>query len=170
MSRDDYGRTPWGRWFLEVLDSYNMGERLNRGRRYANAGKVLSLSIKDRRVSAKVKGSYRPSYTVVIDFPLLKEKDRVLELVEEDPALLAQIAAGELPEAFLKKLKSAGLNLIPARWRDMVRACSCPDYGDPCKHMAALYYVLAREVDADPHLLFRLRGIDLSALTRRYGG
>jgi uncharacterized Zn finger protein/superfamily II DNA or RNA helicase len=170
MSKDDYGRTPWGRWFLEVLDSYDMGERLNRGRRYANAGKVLSLSIKDRRVSAKVKGSYRPSYTVVIDFPELKEKDRVLELVEEDPALLAQIAAGELPEAFLKKLKNAGLNLIPARWRDMVRACSCPDYGDPCKHMAALYYVLAREVDADPHLLFRLRGIDLSELTQRYGG
>jgi SNF2 family DNA or RNA helicase/uncharacterized Zn finger protein len=170
MSKDDYGRTPWGRWFLEVLDSYDMGERLNRGRRYANAGKVLSLSIKDRRVSARVKGSYRPSYTVVIDFPELKEKARVLELIEEDPALLAQIAAGELPEAFLKKLKRSGLNLIPNRWRDMVRACSCPDYGDPCKHMAAVYYVLAKEVDTDPHLLFRLRGIDLSELSRRYGG
>ncbi|MDR2135704.1 MAG: DEAD/DEAH box helicase [Treponema sp.] len=170
MGRDEYGRTPWGRWFLEVLDSYAMGERLNRGRRYANAGKVLSLSIEGRRVSAKVAGSYRPFYTVIVDFPVLKEKARVLELIEEDPALLAQIAAGELPEAFLEKLKRSGINLIPARWRDMVRACSCPDYGDPCKHMAALYYVLAREVDADPHLLFRLRGLDLSELTRRYGG
>jgi SNF2 family DNA or RNA helicase len=155
---------------MEVLDSYSMGERLNRGRRYANGGKVLSLSIKDRRVSARVKGSSRPSYTVIIDFPALKEKDKVLKLIEEDPALLAQIAAGELPESFLQKLKKSGLNLIPARWRDMVRACSCPDYGDPCKHMAAVYYVLAREVDADPHLLFRLRGIDLSELTKRYGG
>ncbi|MDR1971661.1 MAG: DEAD/DEAH box helicase [Treponema sp.] len=170
MSRDDYGRTPWGRWFLEVLDSYSMGERLNRGRRYADGGKVLSLTIKDRRVSAKVKGSYRPSYTVIVDFPALKEKNKVLGLIEEDPALLAQIAAGELPETFLQKLKKSGINLIPSRWRDMVRACSCPDYGDPCKHMAALYYVLAKEVDADPHLLFRLRGIDLSELTRRFGG
>jgi superfamily II DNA or RNA helicase len=107
---------------------------------------------------------------VIIDFPELKEKARVLELIEEDPALLAQIAAGELPEAFLEKLKRSGLNLIPTRWRDMVRACGCPDYGDPCKHMAAVYYVLAKEVDADPHLLFRLRGIDLSELTKRYGG
>jgi uncharacterized Zn finger protein/superfamily II DNA or RNA helicase len=170
MGTNDYGRSPWGRWFLEVLDSYSMGERLNRGRRYANGGKVLSLSIKDRRVIAKVRGSYRPSYTVIIDFPELKEKDRVLELIEEDPSLLARIAAGELPESFLQKLKRAGLNLIPARWDDMVRACSCPDYGDPCKHMAAIYYVLAREVDADPHLLFRLRGIDLSGLSSRYGG
>ncbi|MDR2177520.1 MAG: DEAD/DEAH box helicase [Treponema sp.] len=170
MGSGEYGRTPWGRWFLEVLDSYAMGERLNRGRRYANAGKVLSLSTEGRRVSARVAGSYRPFYTVVIDFPALREKDKVLELIEEDPVLLAQIAAGELPEAFLKKLKESGINLIPARWRDMVRACSCPDYGDPCKHMAALYYVLAREVDADPHVLFRLRGIDLSELTKRYGG
>jgi SNF2 family DNA or RNA helicase len=147
-----------------------MGERLNRGRRYANGGKVLSLSIKDRRVIAKVKGNYRPSYTVVIDFPELKEKAKVLALIEEDPSLLAQIAAGELPELFLQKLKKAGVNLIPARWRDMVRACNCPDYGDPCKHMAAIYFVLAREVDADPHLLFRLRGIDLSGITSRFGG
>jgi superfamily II DNA or RNA helicase len=170
MAVNDYGRTPWGRWFLEVLDGYSMGERLNRGRRYANGGKVLSLSIKDRRVIAKVKGNYRPSYTVVIDFPELKEKTKVLTLIEEDPSLLAQIAAGELPELFLQKLKKAGVHLIPARWGDMVRACSCPDFGDPCKHMAAIYYVLAKEVDADPHLLFRLRGIDLSGLTSRYGG
>ncbi|MDR0640887.1 MAG: SWIM zinc finger family protein, partial [Treponema sp.] len=170
MGNNDYGRTPWGRWFLEVLDGYSMGERLDRGRRYANGGKVLSLSIKDRRVIAKVKGNYRPFYTVVIDFPEMKEKAKVLKLIEEDPSLLAQIAAGELPELFLQKLKRAGLNLIPARWRDMVRACNCPDYGDPCKHMAAIYYVLAKEVDADPHLLFRLRGIDLSELTSRLGG
>jgi superfamily II DNA or RNA helicase len=170
MGNNDYGRSPWGRWFIEVLDSYSMGERLNRGRNYARGGKVLSLSIKGRRVSARVKGKSHPSYTVIIDFPVLKEKEKILELIEEDPALLAQIAAGELPESFLEKLKSSGIHLIPPRWRDMVRACSCPDYGDPCKHMAAVYYVLARELDADPHLLFRLRDIDLSDLTRRYGG
>jgi uncharacterized Zn finger protein/superfamily II DNA or RNA helicase len=131
---------------------------------------VLSLKIEARRVSARVKGHYRSSYTVIIDFPPLKEKDRVLELIGRDPALLAGIAAGDLPEAFLQTLKDSGISLIPARWGDMVRVCSCPDYGDPCKHMAALYFILAKEVDADPHLLFRLRGIDLSGLTKQLGG
>jgi uncharacterized Zn finger protein/superfamily II DNA or RNA helicase len=170
MAKDNYGVTPWGKWFMEVLDSYRMGERLNRGRRYANAGKVLSLEIKNRRVTAKVAGHYRNYYRVVIDFPPLERPEEVLALLEGDPALLAEIAAGKLPESLLRKLKRAGLNLIPARWNDMNRACTCPDYGDPCKHMAALYFILAREVDADPHLLFRLRGIDLSELTSRFGG
>jgi SNF2 family DNA or RNA helicase len=35
--------------------------------------------------------------------------------------------------------------------------------------MAALYYVIAKEIDTDPHVLFRLRGLDLEDLTRRFG-
>ncbi|MDR0624153.1 MAG: SWIM zinc finger family protein, partial [Treponema sp.] len=169
MARQNYGATPWGKWFIEVLDSYEMGARLDRGRSYANTGKVLSLEIEDGKAAAKVKGHYRPFYKVEIRFPPLAEKARVLALIEEDPSLLARIAAGELPEEFLRKLKKEGIELIPRRWKDMKRSCSCPDWGDPCKHMAALYYVIAREIDADPHVLFRLRGLDLDELTRRFG-
>ncbi|MDR1903649.1 MAG: DEAD/DEAH box helicase [Treponema sp.] len=171
MAQQSYGVTPWGKWFIDVLDSYKMDARLSRGRTYANTGKVLSLEFKERKAVAKVKGRYRPSYKVEIEFPPLeeKEKEEVLRLLEEDTALLAQIAAGELPEAFLQKLKRGGINLIPRRWKDMRRSCNCPDYGDPCKHQAAIYYVIAREIDADPHVLFRLRGIDLAALTAKFG-
>ena len=45
MARQTYGRTPWGKWFIDVLDSYQMGARLDRGKRYANTGRVLSLEI-----------------------------------------------------------------------------------------------------------------------------
>jgi superfamily II DNA or RNA helicase len=169
MARQTYGRTPWGKWFIDVLDSYQMGARLDRGRSYANTGKVLSLEIKDGKVTAKVKGNYRPFYKVEISFPPLEEKKRVFKLIEEDPSLLARIAAGELPESFLVKLKKEGINLIPKRWKEMKRSCNCPDYGDPCKHMAALYYIIAREIDADPQTLFRLRGIDLRDVADRYG-
>jgi len=157
-----YGVTPWGSWFIDVLDSYQMGERLDRGRRYANAGRVLSLELTEGRAFAKVEGNYRPFYKVEINFPPLKEAEQVYRMIEDDPPLLARIAAGELPESFLQKLQKKGINLIPRRWREMKRSCSCPDYGDPCKHMAALYYIIAREIDADPHVLFRLRGMDLA--------
>ncbi|MDR2630616.1 MAG: DEAD/DEAH box helicase family protein, partial [Spirochaetaceae bacterium] len=169
MARQTYGRTPWGKWFIDVLDSYQMGARLDRGKTYANTGKVLSLEIRDGKVTAKVKGNYRPFYKVEISFPPLPEKERVFKLLEENPSLLARIAAGELPESFLVKLKKEGINLIPKRWREMKRSCNCPDYGDPCKHMAALYYIIAREIDADPQALFRLRGIDLRKVAEKYG-
>jgi len=158
-----YGVTPWGRWFIDVLDSYQMGERLERGRRYANAGKVLSLELKEGKAVAKVEGNYSPFYKVIISFPPLAEAEKVYKLIEKDPQLMARIAAGELPETFLEKLKKDGINLIPRRWREMKRSCTCPDHGDPCKHMAALYYIIAGEIDANPHILFRLRGMDLSS-------
>jgi superfamily II DNA or RNA helicase len=140
-----------------------MGARLGRGKTYANTGRVLSLEIDEGKAVAKVEGNYRPFYRVEIDFPELKEREKVYRMIEEDPVLLSRIAAGELPEEFLLKLKSEGINLIPPRWREMKRSCTCPDDGDPCKHMAALYYIIAREVDADPRVLFRLRGMDLTA-------
>ena len=158
-----FGVTPWGKWFIDVLDSYQMGERLERGRRYANTGRVLSLELTEGRAAAKVEGNYSPFYRVTIGFPPLKEADQVYKMIERDPYLLTRIASGELPEEFLLKLKKKGINLIPQRWREMKRSCSCPDYGDPCKHMAALYYIIAREIDSDPHILFRLRGMDLEA-------
>ena len=161
--KDLYGTTPWGRWFINVLDSYQMGERLNRGRRYANAGRVLSLELADGRAAAKVEGKSYPFYKVSISFPPLKEAEQVYQIIEKDHLLLAQIASGELPQSFLEKLKEKGIKLIPEKWREMKRSCSCPDYGDPCKHMAALYYIIAREIDANPQVLFRLRGMDLSA-------
>ncbi|GHT59618.1 helicase [Spirochaetia bacterium] len=169
MAKGNYGASPWGKWFIDVLDGYKMGARLDRGRSYANTGKVLSLNIKDGKAGAKVKGHYQPFYRVEIAFPPLVEKKKVFELIEQDPALLARIAAGELPEEFLFRLKKEGIHLIPRRWAEMRRSCNCPDDGDPCKHMAALYYMLAREVDADPHVLFRLRGIDLGELGKRLG-
>jgi len=160
--KNRYGITPWGKWFIDVLDSYEMGERLNRGRSYANTDKVSSLEFKDGRANAKVKGHYRPFYRVEIGFPPLKNAEQVYRMIEEDPPLLARIAAGELPESFLQKLKDKGIDLIPRKWKEMDRKCNCPDWGDPCKHMAALYYVIAREIDADPHVLFKLRGMDLA--------
>jgi len=160
--KDLYGVTPWGRWFIDVLDSYKMGERLDRGRRYANAGKVLALELAECKAIAKVEGKSNPFYRVIIGFQPLKEAEQVYEMIEKDLPLMAQIAAGELPESFLHKLKSKDINLIPTHWRQMKRSCSCPDYGDPCKHMAALYYIIAREIDSNPQVLFRLRGMDLS--------
>ena len=163
MVKSKYGVTPWGAWFIEVLDSYEMGARLGRGKTYANTGRVLSLEFDKGKAIAKVEGNYRPFYRVEIDFPALKEREKVYRMIEEDPLLLARIAAGELPEEFLLKLKAGGINLIPLRWKEMTRSCNWPDSGDPCKHMAALYYIIAREVDADPRVLFRLRGMDLTA-------
>ncbi|MDR2865063.1 MAG: DEAD/DEAH box helicase [Spirochaetaceae bacterium] len=171
MSKTPFGTSPWGRWFVEVLDSYHLENRLERGKSYASTGKVSSLEINGNKIRAKVKGHYNPFYNVSVTFPLFDqaEKDKIINLIEEDNSLLAEIAAGELPENFLKKLKKNGVYLIPKKWEEMKRSCNCPDGVSICKHIAALYYVLSREVDADPHILFKLRGLDLTEIASQKG-
>lgn len=158
-----YGITPWGKWFIDVLDSYKMDARLARGKSYANTGKVAKLIIDGMTASAKVAGHSSPWYTVKITFPKLAEADDIYALIEKNPMLLSRIASGELPIELLEKLKKKDIALIPKKWNQMKRSCSCPDWGDPCKHMAAVYYIIAREIDHDPLTLFKLRGIDLSS-------
>jgi SNF2 family DNA or RNA helicase/uncharacterized Zn finger protein len=173
MGRVQYGVTPWGKWFIDTLESYNLGARFDRGKSYANTGKVVELEIKGSRVSAKVEGHYRPYYKVQIDFPLMAEPEqaKVKSVIAKNPALLARIAAGEIPESFLKELQRSGIALIPKRWGDMKKKCACPDSAgySTCKHIAALYFVLSRAVDADPGTLFKLRGIDLQTIAKKSG-
>lgn len=158
-----YGKSPWGEYFIQTLLSHYDEGRLQRGRTYANTGKVASVEITGPQIDAKVEGHYQPWYRVHLSFPPFSEGERgaVLSLVKKRPALLAAISGGELPMELIGELEAAGIDLLPRDWGRLVRSCNCPDYGDPCKHMAAVYYTLAREIDQNPFGLFLLRGLDL---------
>jgi SNF2 family DNA or RNA helicase/uncharacterized Zn finger protein len=169
VARQSYGVSPWGRWFMDVLESYGVGERLGRGKSYANTNKVLDLEIKERTVKAKIKGHYQPFYRVQIEFPPLDDSTEIENIIRENPALLSSILQGTLPEDFLQTLKQHEINLIPEKWTQMKKSCNCPDSATTCKHIAALYFVLSREIDANPYLLFSLRSIDLKKLANSYG-
>ena len=60
MAKSSYGITPWGAWFLRMLEAYNSDGRVSRGKSYANTGKVDSLTIAGNKVAARVAGHYDP--------------------------------------------------------------------------------------------------------------
>ncbi len=150
---------------METLLSHYDEGRLQRGRTYANTGRVAALSIVGSGIGAKVRGNYRPWYRVKLLFPPFTDQEReaVLALIRERPVLLAAVISGELPMELIDALKTAGIDLLPRDWGRLQRSCDCPDYGDPCKHMAAVYYVITREIDQNPFAIFLLRGLDLHA-------
>jgi superfamily II DNA or RNA helicase len=160
----EYGITPWGRWFVEVVDGFEHAGRLSRGRSYANTGKVVELSVDSSVVTAKVIGRSRPWYKVKIAFPPLNEGDRAAldDIIEADPLLLSQLELGLVPLELMDQLKARKVSLLPPSWASMKRSCTCPDSGDPCEHIVAVYYMLAREIDRDTRFLFKLRGVDLA--------
>ena len=51
----------------------------------------------------------------------------------------------------------------------LVTGCSCPDWSNPCKHIAAVYYLVGEEFDHDPFLIFKLRGVERDKLTALLG-
>src|SRR5204863_9476994 len=70
----------------------------------------------------------------------------------------AELLDGRMPEQIDEVFRACEVSLFPETRDDCVTDCSCPDWGDPCKHVAATHYVLGEALDRDPFLLFELRG------------
>jgi uncharacterized Zn finger protein len=84
--------------------------------------------------------------------------EKVAKAVSGDTWSAARLISGEMPETLEDTFKSVGVPLFPSKLGDLTTECSCPDWSNPCKHVAAVYYLLAESFDNDPFLLFRLRG------------
>ena len=159
-----FGTTVWGSYFLDALHAfYKYDARVGRGRTYASTGRVFDLKINKTNISAKVTGNYEPFYRVKIKFTPLKETQikKIYKIIDSNPILLGSIINGELPDRFLEELRKNKINLFPSSYHELKTACNCPDWGDPCKHIAGVYYILTLMIDNNPFILFEIRGIDL---------
>lgn len=168
----DFGRTWWGQQWLTALNDIDESNRLPRGRRYANNGSVQSIAIDGQRVAARVQGSRRSPYRVVVALQALtaKQQRTVLATVESSPVLLSRLLNRQLPPHVLGVLEERKIRLFPRRWKDLDASCSCPDFAMPCKHIAAVIYLIANAIDKNPLLVFSLRGLELAdALQERSG-
>jgi uncharacterized Zn finger protein len=167
--RGEFGASWWAKRWIKVLESFDIGARLARGRSYARSGQVLSISIEEGRVTAKVQGSRPTPYDVAIQVRTLSQADwaKVLDALGKQALFAAKLLAGEMPQDIEPLFEKVGLSLFPSRRADLTTRCSCPDASNPCKHIAATYYLLGEEFDRDPFLIFRLRGMSRDALVTR---
>ena len=134
--------------------------RLSRGRSYARKGQVLSIDETQDRIVARVQGSRPTPYKISIKINHLTdaEWDKVIDALAEQAIFTAQLLAGEMPQDIEQAFEQAKVSLFPSRRGDLTTDCSCPDYSNPCKHIAAAHYILGERFDEDPFLIFRLRG------------
>jgi uncharacterized Zn finger protein len=166
-----FGQTWWASKWLAALERLVDSARLGRGRSYARSGQVLNIDITPGRVESRVQGSRPSPYKVEIKIKPLsnKEWDKVADAMASQAIFAAKLLSGEMPQDIEEAFKQAGVNLFPASRGDLKTECSCPDWSNPCKHIAAVYYLLGEQFDADPFLIFRLRGKskdDIIALLR----
>jgi uncharacterized Zn finger protein len=162
VKRGTASSTWWGKRWLEVLESFNIGERLKRGRSYARKGQVLSIEVNPGEIVAKVQGSRSSPYKVVIAIAVLSPQDwqKVVAQFAGKALFSAKLLTRQMPPQIEDVFRQEKLSLFPAREADLKTSCSCPDWSNPCKHIAAVYYLLAEEFDRDPFLIFALRGLN----------
>ncbi len=158
--RGAFVRHWWASRWIEAMEHVMDPGRLQRGRAYARKGQVVALDEARGGVEARVQGSRPRPYTVRLALAPLaaRQWDAVIAALAERPAWVADLLAGAMPDDIEQAFEAAGVALFPNAADDLEIDCSCPDWADVCKHVAAVQYILAERFDADPFLLFRLRG------------
>ena len=147
------------RWIAALKRLMDSG-RLSRGRSYARQGQVLDIKIDASEVSSRVQGSRRTPYWVNIYLKPLSDQqwDAVFDALSEQALFSAQLLNGEMPSDIEQVFDAVRVPLFPQTSGDLETDCTCPDWANPCKHVAAVYYLLGERFDEDPFLLFELRG------------
>jgi len=172
LPRMSFGRTWWGNAWVKAMERIDRDtNRLPRGRRYARNGSVLEIRMEEGSVRALVQGTrprpYKVGFRLEPFTPSEISKTRLL--VASNPAIATELSLGRLPQRMLDMLEGAGISLFPRSWKELEARCSCPDWANPCKHLAAVYYIVANEIDKDPFIVFNLRGVSTTALREAAG-
>jgi uncharacterized Zn finger protein len=169
-----FSRTWWGQRFIAALEEFTDPARLGRGRSYASGGRILDYTLANGTVAARVRGSINPYFGVYkepiyqtsITIRAISSADwtKAIRKIASRADLVTKLLMNEMPDTIEDAFSELGLHLLPHSERDFVTDCSCPDWANPCKHIAGVYYLLASALDRDPFLMFELRGLSRDAL------
>jgi uncharacterized Zn finger protein len=158
-----FGKTWWGEHWLRSLENVDYDNRLPRGASYARNGYVKEVKIKENQINARVAGSRPTPYKVNLIVPPFFEEqiELLMDGIIQRPALISKLLNRELDPEILTIAEEAGLKVFPRQWTDFKMQCSCPDWAVPCKHLAAVIYMVSREIDNNPFLVFEIHKVHL---------
>jgi len=160
---EKFGKTWWGEHWLHSLENVDYENRLPRGLTYARGGRVKEIKTNGNQIIAKVSGTRPSPYKVTIIVPPFFEEDveHLMKKIIERPALISKLLNRELDPDILGIAEELGLKVFPEQWTDFKMQCSCPDWAVPCKHLASVIYMLSREIDNNPFLVFEIHNVNL---------
>jgi uncharacterized Zn finger protein len=166
MKRAEPDKSGWGARWLEAVASFSSKRQFERGRLYAQSGKVLSLQVDQGFAAAEVEGPRARPYKVEIGLPMFTRKQwtRAVDALLKKAFYAAKLLAGDMPRDLEKIFAGVGAALLPSSAADISSDCSCFEMDDLCKHVVAAYIRLAHDFDANPFLLLEMRGLTRAQL------
>ncbi len=159
-------RTWWGKAWNRNLECYaDYANRIERGRSYVRNGAVLDLQIRPGLVESLVLGTDSSPYEIRIDIKILKKKTwgNIRKACRGELDSLQELMDGRFPESLSDMFTDKKSGLFPAP-KEISFDCTCPDWADMCKHVAATLYGIGARLDSEPGLFFTLRGVEVNDL------
>jgi uncharacterized Zn finger protein/DNA-binding transcriptional regulator YiaG len=157
-------RSFWGKGWCDHLESFSdYANRLPRGRSYVRNGSVCHLDIRPGRIEAIVSGS--ELYNIVIRIKELKAATwaSIKNTCSGHIGSMLELLQGKLSDQVMAIVTDRHHGLFPQPG-EIALDCSCPDWADMCKHVAAVLYGVGSRLDSQPELLFLLRDVDAQEL------
>ncbi len=168
-------KTWWGEAFVNSLEAFIDYGRLSRGKSYRTDHRILKFAMNENNIEATVRGNANPyfgvtkepKYKVSLTFQRITNVDwtSIIACICKNPGWLSKLMLNEIPDDIEKAFDN--ISLLPKRFDDIRATCSCPDYANPCKHIAGVYYRIANLLDGNPMLLFELHGLPLKSLKQK---
>ncbi|MGH9092384.1 MAG: SWIM zinc finger family protein [Acidimicrobiales bacterium] len=167
--RGAIGETWWSKRFLDAVEPSLASGRSTRGKSYARQGQVVDLAVGAGVIEARVQGTRSAPYRVRLAMAVATDDqwDRVTVALAGQAGYAARLLAGELPHEIEDVFAAEGVPLFPSRSRRLSTDCTCPDWANPCKHVAAVCYLVAEAFDRDPFAVLAWRGRDREAVLER---
>jgi uncharacterized Zn finger protein len=162
-------KTFWGKAWCDNLESYSdFSNRLPRGRTYVNNGSVVDLQIEPGKVIAMVSGSEIYDIEIKIEPLAPKIWNAIKARCAGQIASIVELLQGRLSKGVMEIITGRDGGMFPAP-DEISLDCSCPDWADMCKHVAAALYGVGARLDREPELLFTLRQVDHLELVEQAG-
>lgn len=160
--RNEFGSNWWSKKWNNAISSFTISSRMDKGKEYARAGNVLSIEVSKGEIEAEVQGGSQTPYKVnmEIDSFTKEQWEKIMNIMSQKAIFCAKLLNGEMPENIEEAFKEAGVSLFPKKQIHLITECSCPDTANPCKHIAAVHYMLGLEFDKDPFIILKLRGMN----------
>jgi uncharacterized Zn finger protein len=157
-------KTFWGKSWCTNLERYSdYATRVPRGRTYVRNGSVLDLKIAKGEVAAMVAGSSLYEIKITIAPVKAARWKAICRDCSGGIDSLVELLQGRLAKGIMDRVCREGDGLFPSP-EEIKLSCSCPDWADMCKHVAAALYGVGARLDEKPELLFVLRGVDENEL------
>jgi len=162
-------KTFWGKSWCINLERYSdYASRLPRGRTYVRNGSILDLKIARGEVAARVACSSLYEIKIAIAPVKAARWKAVCRDCAGGIDSLVELLQGRLAKGIMDRVCREGDGLFPSP-EEIKLSCSCPDWADMCKHVAAALYGVGARLDEKPELLFVLRGVDENELLANAG-